>query len=136
MNCSFQNANKPDKKDKKVREKWKAEDLQNALQSINSGLPVAAASRQYNIALRDWFLRMDKTPERKRERYTNLSSTVGEELKGRIVCLQQVGFGLTRKQFRLFAFKICEGKHIPHPSKKETAGKDNGLLRRFLTLLY
>jgi hypothetical protein len=44
-----------------------------------------------------------------------------------------MGFGLTRKQVRSFAFKICKEKNIPHPFKNKTAGKDwmYGFLQQF-----
>jgi hypothetical protein len=85
---------------------WKVEDLQKALQS-NFRLPVAAASQQYNIPYRIY-----KIPERKLERNVILSSTAEEILNGTKAHLQQMGFGVTRKQVRPFAFKICEEKNI------------------------
>ncbi|KAJ8897773.1 hypothetical protein PR048_003123 [Dryococelus australis] len=51
------------KKFQNIRAKWKTEDLQNALKNVKSGLPVAAASRQYNIPRRtlgDWLKRGDR----------------------------------------------------------------------------
>ncbi|KAJ4451546.1 hypothetical protein ANN_03012 [Periplaneta americana] len=127
-------AKKMNKTSTKVRAKWATEDLKFALQAIKSGLPVAAASRQYNIprrTLRDWMIR-NKSPERKLGRCAVLSPDLELELK-RIVRLQQVGFGLTRLQVRSCCYKICEENNIPHPFKNEIAGKDwlYGFLKRF-----
>jgi hypothetical protein len=86
---------------------WKTEDLQKALQ-FSFRLPVAAVSRQHSIPCRTY-----KIPERKLGRHAILSSTAEEVLKGRIVRLQQMGLGVTRKQFHPFTFKICEETNIP-----------------------
>jgi hypothetical protein len=69
---------------------------------------MVAASRQYSIPCRTY-----KIPERKLGRHSILSSTAEEVLKGRVVRLQQTGFGVTRKRVRPFASKFCEEKNIP-----------------------
>jgi hypothetical protein len=62
-------------------------------------------------------VKKDKTAEGNLGRHTFISLTAEEILKG-WVDLQQAGFGVTIKQVRSFAFKICEERTTPQKKKK------------------
>lgn len=119
-----------------LRAKWTTEDLQKAIEAVRSGITVSEASRTFNIprrTLRDWLNKDEgKTPTRKLGRNPVLNPNIEKELKERVVRLQQVGFGVTKKILCKKAAEISTVLGIKTPFSGDQAGRYwfKGFLKR------
>lgn len=118
-----------------LRAQWTNESLENALQAIRAGCSVASAARTHGIprkTLGDWVKRGNVPPCRRLGRLPTLPVEIEKLLRVRIVRLQQVGFGLTRRLMCKKAYEICSEMNIKNPFKNEMAGRHwlKGFLKR------
>ncbi|XP_011859495.1 PREDICTED: uncharacterized protein LOC105556986 [Vollenhovia emeryi] len=115
---------------KNKRGLWTEEQLQNAVTAVKeTNLSVNRASLEYKIPRRTLRRILAEDGEIKKKvlgRPPVLNQKEEQNLKNRIVRLQQVGFGLKRQDFKKCVFQYCEEMGIEHPFKieKEEAGKD------------
>ncbi|XP_011881215.1 PREDICTED: N-acetylneuraminate lyase-like isoform X2 [Vollenhovia emeryi] len=113
---------------KNKRGLWTEEQLQNAVTAVKeTNLSVNRASLEYKIPRRTLRRILAKDGEIKKKalgRPPVLNQKEEQNLKNRIVRLQQVGFGLKRQDLKKCVFQYCEEIGI-HPFKieKEEAGK-------------
>ena len=84
-----------------LRAKWSTQDLRQAIEAVENGRSIAEAARSFNIPRRtlgDWMKKKnDKNPVRKLGRTPAFDDDVESQLKERVVRLQRVGFGVTKK---------------------------------------
>lgn len=119
-----------------IRAQWTTEDLQNAIAATTNGSSVAEAARRFNIprrTLRDWIRRGNANePVRKLGRNPVFTTEIENQLKFRIVRLQQVGFGVTKQFICEKGAEISEALKVKNPFSKGEAGRYwfKGFLKR------
>ena len=85
-----------------LRAKWTTVELQQAITAVRSWRSIADAARSFVFprrTLRDWLDSSGKNqPIRKLGRNPVLNSEIERQLRERIIRLQQVGFGIMKRQ--------------------------------------
>lgn len=119
-----------------IRAKWSSDDLKNAIAAVKDGTSAAAAARRFNIprrTLRDWIKRgNEKEPVKKLGCNPVFTTEIENQLKLRIIRLQQVGFGVTKTFICEKAVEICHALKLKNPFTNGKAGRYwfEGFLKR------
>lgn len=114
---------------------WSEESMLSAMKAFKEdGMPLATAAKTFGVPRNTLRRRVMSNVEiPKFGQHTAFSKNTEDELVGHIIKLDNIGYGLTRKELRQLVYRFAIANGITHPLNNETQMAGEDWLRGFLS---